>query len=286
MAVSLHTITQFPIDLTDPIYYHYPAFKLGVQSAVRHYAQLMAPLAEQVISTVPNNTGWILTVPAYNVLPPAASLLCKQVYTLLREWLPVSIALSLVKIPTDPQAYHRNFQIKEAADRAKANDYSTMSWGDRQRSQVLSGSYICETTAFCDRAVLYINDINVTGTQQRFYEEYFAKVQAKTVRWLYLIEVEPSIGQAQPHLESSINYSNYASVEAFAQVLDQEEIEYTTKCIAKLFHYNLQEMEEILATLSPDRRLKIWQLVVAEGWLNRDKFKEKLDLLKAYGQTD
>ena len=40
--------------------------------------------------------------------------------------------------------------------------------------------------------VLFVNDINVTGTQQSFMQQAFEDVGPASVDWLYIIQVDPA----------------------------------------------------------------------------------------------
>jgi hypothetical protein len=281
-VLSLHRITGLPINVSEPFYSDYPSLKLGVDESVLHYAKLFASLVEQLITTTPNYKDWVLTAPAYNVIPAAANLLCWRVYDLLKSQLPTSITLSVINI----RETNRFSEPEDPKTLKKSYDYSKLNWQERIKSRERSSHFIIQEPAFRDRVVIFVNDINVTGTQQQFMQHYFEKVQAATVYWLYVIDIENSIGKSEPQLEHSINYSNFASFEEFAHIIAYANIQYTAKCIWRLFAYSVQELEQLFRTLDPDRKLKILELAVEEGRFNTDNFKEKIALLRAYCAQD
>lgn len=272
---SLHRITELPIDLKNPFYTYYPSLKLGVDESVVHYGKLLAPMAKQLILANLDYTDWVLTAPAYNALPAAANLLCWCVYDLLKNQLPSSITLSVLDI-------RESDRFLEPESQKKVDDYSKLSQKERIKSRERSNQFIIPQPAFRDRAVIFVNDINVTGTQQHFMEHYFERVQAAIVQWLYVIDVEKSIGEAEPQLEYSINYAKIASFEEFTQIIAHANIKYTAKCIWRLFAYSVQELDQLFRTLDSSRSSRILELTLQEGRFKGDSFKEKMDLLRAY----
>ena len=272
---SLHRITKLPIDLNNPFYTHYPSLKLGVDESVVHYGKLLAPVAKQLILANLDYTDWVLTAPAYNALPAAANLLCWCVYDLLKDQLPPSITLSVLDI-------HESNRFLEPESQKKADDYSKLSQEERIKSRERSNQFIIPEPAFCDRAVIFVNDINVTGTQQKFMQRYFESVQAAIVQWLYVIDVEKSIGESEPQLEYSINYSKIASFEEFAQIIAHANIQYTAKCVWRLLAYSVPELDQLFRTLDDNRKSRILQLALEEGLSKKEIFQKKIALLKVW----
>lgn len=276
---SLFKITQYPFDISDPIFTRYPLFKLGVHSGVRHYAQQLAPLVEQlVISTAPHGTNWVLSAPPYKVIPAAANFLCWNIYDVLREKFAASNNLSLIDI-RERKGSASNVSTDHITN---FYDYSKFSKEDRIKTRERESANIIHENGFRDRAVIFINDIKVTGAQQRVMHGYFSSVKATTVHWVYLIDVEPSIGACHPQLENEINYSALASFEEYAHLLATENMCYTSKCIWRLFAYSVEELEQIFSMLEIDHKEKILELALAEDFFHADFFVDKIKLLKAH----
>ena len=103
-TTSLHRITQLPLDANGEIFRHYAAFKLGVTSAVRHYAQLLLPLVKRLIAES-EQTGWIITAPGIATQTPAgANLLCWELFDLYtRERNSQELSSSTSSTTTKPQ---------------------------------------------------------------------------------------------------------------------------------------------------------------------------------------
>jgi len=261
------------VDLSDPICEHYSLFKMGVHSHVLHYAQMLAPLVADLISANPAPPNWVLTSPTHHAIPCAANLLCWCIADILKP----TIAPPVVDI----RHQHAAAAPQGSFDTTKYYDYSQLSWSDRIKSLQYSNHLMAKDARFSGRAVVFINDISVTGSQQRDMQFYFQSVNAATVHWLYIIGVEESIGKSEPQLEYSINNATKLSIEEFGRILAEEDIRYTTKCIWRLMAYETSDLERLLNRLDAERRSAILRLVLEEGRFDGDSFREKIELLRA-----
>ncbi len=78
---SLRTIEKLPIDFSDAFFCHYARLKLGVTESAVYYGAQLARVAEDVITqSRPGPADWVITGPAYNVLPGGPNLLCSYIY--------------------------------------------------------------------------------------------------------------------------------------------------------------------------------------------------------------
>jgi len=270
------------VDLSEPIYAHYSLFKMGVRRNVLHYAEMLAPLAADLIPVNGAPADWVLTSPPHRAIPCAANLLCWRLADALKrsvlrgQW-PATIAPLVVDI----RYQHGIAASLDSDDAAKYRDYSQLSWRDRIKSLQDANHLMIKDAAFASRAVVFVNDINVTGAQQRDMQLYFQSAGAATVHWLYIIDVDESIGRSKPQLEYSINHATTISLGEFRRILAEEDIRYTTKCIWRLMAYETHDLERLLRGLDADRRSAILRLVVEEGRFDGDSFREKVELLRA-----
>jgi hypothetical protein len=279
---ALHTIRRLPVDLSEPIYAHYSLFKMGVHRSVLHYAEMLAPLVADVITANGAGTDWVLTSPTHHAIPCAANLLCWCIADVLKQGvLKGRWPGTIVPLLVDIRHEHGIAASQDSYDAAKYRDYSQLSWSDRVKSLRYSNHLIIKDAKFAGRAVVFINDINVTGAQQHDMELYFQSVNAATVHWLYIIDVEESLGKSEPQLEYFINNAAALSIDEFGRILADEDIRYTTKCIWRLMAYETHDLERLLRALDADRRSTILRLVVEEGRFDGDCFREKIELLRA-----
>jgi hypothetical protein len=274
---SLRTIEKLPIDYGDLFLGHYPRLKLGVTESVNYFGAQLSRLAEDVITQSKQwSTDWVITGPAYNVLPGAPNLLCSYIYEDLKNKLPDSTALSLVKLPVETD----NLEIKDSESLHSYHNYSTFTMQERNQLYDQSPEPLIEARDFRGRSILFVNDIKVTGSQERYMQRAFDKLEPRQTCWLYVLVVDREIAEAKPEIEYEINNSSIASFEEFADLLATHKLEYTSRCITRLLSYELSRLEELFQMLDTDRKQAILALATAEGRFSGDYFKEKIDLLK------
>src|SRR4051795_3010398 len=83
---SLMRITRCPLDVDAEAIRAYPAFKLGAEAVVRHYAERLLPLAKRLIAGASGPRDWIMTAPAIVCrTPAAANLLCRELFEICMQ---------------------------------------------------------------------------------------------------------------------------------------------------------------------------------------------------------
>jgi len=273
---SLYRVTEYPLDLSNPVYSEYPFLKLGVAGSVRHYAEKLTPVVQEIIAAHPGYTGWVLTAPPCHRLPAAANLLCWDIYKRLQHLAPAR-NISVVDLKRPPG----DTVLENAKDFSNYNDYSKYTWQERAALKS-KHDFLVREENFRNRGIVFINDINVTGSGLAYISETFATVYPDPLHWVYIIDCDESVGRAWPQLENEINSFAIPTLRDFGAVLAREDIRHTAKCISKLFTYSVDELEQLLAMLGQDQRSRLWNAVLEEGLYHGEFFKEKLDLLRAH----
>jgi hypothetical protein len=276
-VTALHRLTRLPLDDRAELFARYPSLKLGVRESTVHYAKRLMPLAAALILSDPRPAHWVLTAPPYHAIPAAANLLCLEIFDLLQAGLPTALELSLIEIAERPHGCH--------GDQAPA-DYSRLNFRQRSESRQRTASALLDHPALFGRSVIFVNDINVTGAQQRVMRRYFERCGVRAVHWLYIIDVEESLGRRMPQIEYAINSSKLATFEEFVHVLAAEDLIFTSKCIARMFSYDDAQLTELLNALPARRRSMILELAVRDARYRGDHFKNKIDLLSALCSLD
>ena len=139
-----------------------------------------------------------------------------------------------------------------------------------------------DPAVFRDRAVLFINDINVTGTQQSFMQKAFEAVEPASVDWLYIIQVDPGLGRSNPELEYALNHLRLETFEGLAEVVARAEIDLTCRCIRRLLDYPAAQLELLFRALSDTRRRSLYDLATQEGIYTGADHEAKLALLREH----
>jgi hypothetical protein len=274
----LHRISRLPLDANAEIFRQYPAFKLGVTESIRHYARLLLPLVETQIANDSEKTDWILTAPAIAArTPAAANLLCWELFDLCMRGPARNISkLSLIDIQHDSSSS----APADWKDPSKSQDYAQLDFADRLTERERSGRRLLCNSDFRGRAVLFVNDMCVTGAQQHLMQEYFERAEAACVKWLYVIVVDPEIGRTEPRIEWQINFAPF---EDLLRMVSREQIQFTGKCVQRLMHLSNAELEQILQALNQERRTRLLELALLNGFQNLDGVHEQLELVRSYG---
>lgn len=263
-TTALHYINELPFDANAEIFRHYPAFKLGVTASVRHYAELLLPVLKSLIDT---ESGWVLSSPALaSQTPAAANLLCWELSDLYMRETRDSKELSVLDIEYNNEA-------------TASIDYAKLDLAERVTERQRLSSRLVPNAGFQGRPVVFINDICVTGTQQRALQQYFDSVGAACVQWLYLIVVDPEIGNAQPEMEWRINHAPF---EDLLRMVTGEEIQFTGKCVLKLMQLSIAEFDQVWRLLNRERRKRLLELALRNGFDKMENFREHVELIKRH----
>lgn len=276
-TVSLHHITELPFDPDAEIFREYPGFKLGVARCVRYYSQLLLPRVKELIANDSEHSDWVVTAPAMTAqTPAAANLLCWDLFDLYRQEQDTSAfkKLSLIDIQHDSESTWGDWK-----DPSKSQDYAKLDFADRVTEHERLSQRLSQTADFHERPILFVNDIRVTGAQQHAMQDFFERGGAACVRWLYVIVIDPEIGKRQPTIEWQINFAPFGDL---LRMVSREEIQFTGKCLQRLMSLGLDELDRILRVLDGERRKRLLELAVLNGFENRDSFHEQMDLVRSY----
>ena len=265
----LHRIDELPFDEQAEIFRHYPGFKLGVVDNVRYYARLLLPLVRELIANDSQHNGWVLTGPAIaGQTMAAANLLCRELFDLyLQERdTPNYKELSLI-------------DIQYGNGGTASIDYANLDFAERLTLRGRLNQRLVRNAEFRGRPILFVNDVCVTGAQQQAMQEYFERDGAACVRWLYLIVIDPEIGRANPKIEWQINFAPF---EDLLRMVSREKIEFTGKCMTRLMHLSVAELDQVLRALDIERRARLLELATLNGFQNLDGFEEQMKLVRSW----
>ncbi|HXT50604.1 MAG TPA: phosphoribosyltransferase family protein [Thermoanaerobaculia bacterium] len=271
-VLCLHRVTRLPVGLGDPVFAHYSTMKLGEAASVAYYSRLLLPLVERAIADDPGHRDWVLTAPATDALPSGANLLCEAVDELLRGRLQPGVALRRVDLrQRTPDPAHRELN--------RAYKYSRLSWSARRRSRAYWHSLLIDEPALAGRAVIFVNDINVTGAQQAGMRDWFARQGAASVTWVYIVDVDEAVGRAAPEIEYTINESTPLTVELLAAVLASDGLRLTSKGVGRLLSLDERDLERLLTLLDEDGREELRRLAMIDSRYAARQYAAKMELL-------
>lgn len=278
---ALEDIRSLPLMLGKPLYRNYPAMKLGQPQQIDFFSRRLCVKAAELLQNGGNEkvpaANWTLTAPPYYQLPAAANLLARKTHGLLQQQ-GFSIALA------EPRLGQQQITVNSQEEFNSYYDYSKNTLeqriAERQRvQQVLDTDGLLPR--FKGQSVIIINDINVTGTQQRFMQQSLDKLQVRECFWLYIFNVEQSLAKSHPEIEHQINHSQISDLDSYAEILADGHTQHTARCISRLFNESLDDFRYLVASLNNDMRTRIYQLAQQEGRYSGALFNEKMQLLAA-----
>ena len=275
---ALHTISTYPFDPGVPVFAHYPAMKLGHRRSVDYFAALLAPMARKaIVDAPPNEPGWVLTSPPLQGLPCGANLVCRAISGMLAKSLPDGLALRLdtmeVRGPRPP--------IDSEADFKGYNEYSKHDLKTRQQFYLARDERATYDLAnFAGRRAIFVNDINVTGTQLASITKLLLGAGVESLDVLLIVNVDRGIGCAFPQLEGEINASGIADLAEYTAFLRDSEFEATGKLISRLLSHDPDELAAIFEALPPSRRQMLHRAILQEGLYGGALFKEKMQVVE------
>ncbi|HEY0106903.1 MAG TPA: phosphoribosyltransferase family protein [Rhizomicrobium sp.] len=274
MLSALHTIRDYPFDPGEPVFARYPAMKFGDRASVRHFAGMLAPIALRRIAEAPPDRDWVLTSPPQRGLRCGANFVCDEVHAILAEALP-GRRLALDPLRTAQTAP----PFETEAEFRCYNDYSRQDVETRRLFRMGGDeTYTYDLSNFAGRCCIFLNDINVTGTQLESMETILGSVVA-SLDFLLIVNVDPKIGRAFPFLESEINLSKLSGLDELACHLRDGEFRCTGKLISRLMSHEAGEIEGLLAALDAEKRRAIHRAVLEEGLYGGAFFAPKMGVV-------
>jgi len=161
-------------------------------------------------------------------------------------------------------------------------DYANLDFADRLTIRERLSQRLVRNADFHGRPILFVNDVCVTGAQQDAMQEYFERNGAACVRWLYLIVIDPEIGRANPKIEWQINFAPF---EDLLRMVSREQIQFTGKCMTRLMHLSIAELDQVLRALNAERRARLLELATLNGFQSLDGFEEQMNLVRSYNES-
>jgi len=271
---SLARIDALPSRFEGPLFRHYPGMKLGCMDDVAAIGARLADRAAGVIAEQGPQAAWALTAPPYYRLPSAANLLAERVHADLRRR---GLALPLVDLRLSAEQVATRTLAQFRQTYAYASSSQAAREAERQRLARTMTPGCMAPLSGCH--VLVINDIHVTGTQQRYLQQGFDAAGVRASHWLYVFEVERDLAREHPQVEHHINTAALDDAESFAALLNDVGTRCTSRCLSRLFSEEFDAFRHIAARLTPWARRRIGRLAAQEGRYPFALFAERLELL-------
>jgi PRTase ComF-like len=273
----LREINALPLPLDLDLFCNYPGMKLGQLHQVEFFSQKLFGLASELLKS--DAQDWVITAPAFYHLPSAANLLARRVHALLQQQ-GYAIPLLEPRFTQEQIAFTDQNDFNISTNYAQGNLQQRIA--ERQRLHEKQQFNIIEQQ-FAQRRVLIINDIYVTGTQQRFMQQSLSQWGAISCDWLYIFKLASTLAEQHPETEFQINNSQFADLDSYVRILADPHIAHTRICITRLFKLKPDDFRYVLAALDQAARQRLYQNVQQESCFNIALFNDQMRLLASQG---
>ncbi|QAU23165.1 hypothetical protein EO087_03470 [Dyella sp. M7H15-1] len=273
--LALAHVSEPPSTYDNDMLRRYPGMKLGRMSDVDFFAEKLCDLVAKVLEECVADDAWVLTAPAYYHLPAAANLLAERVHIMLRHR---GIALPLMALRLSAE----HVAVRSLEEFQLSHDYSRNPLAQRVSSHQRVHDMACHDSGwhrFAKHNVIVINDIHVTGTQQRFMQRSLTAAGAGECHWLYIFHIEGELARACPEIEYRINSSSLADLDSHAAILSDPATRHTARSMSRLFNEQPDHFRYVIAALPPEARERIYRLAKHEKRYDTPLFDEKMRLL-------
>jgi hypothetical protein len=272
---ALHTIKSYPFDLREPIFAQYPAMKCGERQAVRHYAKLLAPLAERMIAKA-GGRDWVLVSPPAGNLLSGANMVCADLYPILCEILQGQVDIR--PVPLRLIDNWRPFQSE--ADFQVHGDYASLDYASRCRMQYGEDDVEYDRHVLEGREVLFVNDINVTGSHLRWIRSVLGRAKPLGVHALLIVNTFAPIGRRFPQLESELNASRLSGPDELISFLRNADLRCTGKLVVRLLALGSAGLGHVLRSIGRAKRRDVVRAMFEDGSYADDFLKRRLASLQ------
>lgn len=267
---AIYMIERVPLELPAVVLDNYSAMKLGVGAAAGALAELFVEPALALLAAAPG-LEWVLSSPARRNIHCGANLIARGLFELLRQR---ELPTALTFVELDSSGAHTADVYRHAVNYADFDAQARQAWSESNYVEFRTDAQLH------GRALLFVNDICVTGTQQRGLAPQFEAAGIVRVDWLYLLAVEPELGRRDAKIEHRLNTTSWQTIAELVELLLRDDIEYTGKCVATLLALELAELEWVLDRLGARRRAVVRELASIEGCWSCASLLPKLQLLE------
>lgn len=268
----LRQIDKLPIDFEQALFQHYPAMKLGSDKDVVFYARRLAQLTKDRIQ-VNDAEDWVVTAPPYYNLPAAANLLARKVS---QELGASGFINELIEPRLAPVTFNTKAEFDLYYNYSKNNLQQRIAERERLQHSLETDNLRAQLSG---KSLMVINDINVTGTQQHFMQKAFNHLGVKQCHWLYIFNLDPQLASKNPEIEHQINHCQVNTLESFASILEQDDVDFTARCLSRLFNEEFDAFSKVLSFLNPQTCWRIYNLALLEKRYDGDFFAKKMAML-------
>ncbi len=197
---------------------------------------------------------------------------CRAAPNLLGAALSERLAIPLLPLKLVDKAN----PFRSEAEFAAYGDYARLDYQTRSALQYAEDEVEYDADRLRGRRAIFVNDINVTGSQKRWIDAVLRRALPAALHWLFIVDVEPAIGLRFPHLEDEINRSRLGSYDEIVAFLRGADLRCTTKLVARLLGFGADSLERIFRSIGGAQRRSLMRAMRADGTYAPEFLHEKL----------
>lgn len=201
-------------------------------------------------------------------MPAAANLLAERVAERVARHL----------TPHDRLRLHELRKTSDV-DRFPTGHYGGLDVDGRRRALIASYGRWHTDERFSGAAVVVVNDVCVTGAQERMLRRFLTELGARRLHWQYVLEVDALAFHRASRVETALNESTIGSIDDFVRAVRGAEMRVTSKLLWRLFSWDDDGFARAVAALGAARRREILDLLHEEGLVDAGVERSKLIML-------
>lgn len=230
---------------------NYSRLKLGCKTDVDIFAIRM--VEELLLIDDLKDDDWLVTGLPLTALPSAANLLATQVVEYLHLHNRSNVSLKNLRKRSDLDLFpHGHFANLDGAGRSAVLARSaTDKW-------LRDGTFV-------GRSVIVVDDVRVTGANERALRLFFESLGTQRVFWAYLLDLKIDRDSEPGVEEPRLNSLYFDGIKDIAQVLRTFDVQPTTRLVWGLFAMAPADFAEVREAISPALASTIMSTMLREG---------------------
>lgn len=247
----------------------YGTFKMGFGPSVAEYAQRLSESVKSWLACTPVGTSpRFIASPPRAALPAAANLLADSLGRFLNVEAMTDVRILALRKTRMSHPLREHYAWLRPDARLEFQRSQSPSWVPHPQLQ--------------GATVLFINDVYVTGAQQREMQCFFDRLGVRQVTWQYLFRVIATELEEAAAMESRLNAIGLETDEKFLEIISRPEVVPTTRLVYRLLELDQDVFERAVDQLPPGRSQEIVRLVELECSPDA-ALRSRLDALRLEG---
>lgn len=165
------------------------------------------------------------------------------------------------------------------------SDYGFLS--AEERKKLIDGdTFHLNKGYLADKNLIFIDDVNITGTHERKLEEILDENHVENNRFFLYYAKFVDNGKAGADIESKINFAGIQTISDFAELTREPNHHMIVRPIKFLLSRSPFEFERFIATVGEEYAQKLYYAAISEGYYNIPSYGLNLNYLTWFVQGE